>query len=137
LPSIRIPCPSYPDPHFGQLFAPEIEVEVKLINGNFQPFGFILDSGADCTMVPRSMADLTGYSLPSIPNAQVSGFSGRPMPAYTGKMTLRIQSEEFEVRCLFTKSNRTPFLLGRVDFFSRFRVQFDGLNCHITLDKIT
>lgn len=136
MPSIRLPCPSITDPHFGQLFFPGVEVGVRLANGAFQPFEFILDSGADCTMVPRGMARLTGFILPPTPNAQVSGISGRPMLAYTGDITLRIQNEVFTVRCLFTKSNRTPLLLGRVDFFSLFSVKFDGRNNYITLDKI-
>lgn len=136
MPSIKIPCPSIIDPNFGRLFFPRLKVQVKLATGIFQPFEFILDSGADCTLVPRSMAQLTGFTLPQIPNASVSGISGRPIPAYIGNMTLRIENEEFTVRCLFTVSERTPFLLGRVDFFSLFSVKFDGLNCHITLDKI-
>ena len=135
--SIRIPCPSIVDPHFGQLFFPGLEVAVKLSDGTFQPFEFILDSGADCTMVPRAMAHLTGFTLPSTPNATVSGISGRPISAYTGNMTLKIQNEEFVVRCLFTVSDRTPFLLGRVDFFSFFSVKFDGRNYLITLKRMT
>ena len=137
MPSIRIPCPFITDPHFGPLFFPGVEVEVKLADGTFQPFEFILDSGADCTMVPREMARLTGFTLPPTPNAQVSGISGRPISAYTGNMTLRIQNEQFVVRCLFTVSNRSPFLLGRVDFFSLFCVTFDGRSCCITLERIT
>jgi len=136
LPSIKIPCPQITDPHFGRLFFPGLKVQVKLANGIFQPFEFILDLGADCTLVPRSMARLTGFTLPTNPNASVSGISGRPMPAYIGKMTLKIENEVFTVRCLSTVSERTPFLLGRVDFFSLFSVKFDGLNSHITLDKM-
>jgi hypothetical protein len=134
--SIRIPCPSYDDQQFGKVFFPGLKVHVRLADGTFQPFEFILDSGADCTIVPRHMANLVGFKLPLKTNASISGITGRPLLANTGKMTLKIQNEEFEVRCLFTRSNRTPLLLGRVDFFSLFNIQFDGRNCHITLERI-
>lgn len=137
MPSIRLPCPSTTDRHFGRLFFPGVQVGVKLGDGTFQSFEFILDSGADCTMVPCGMARLTGFSLPRTPDTHVSGISGRPIAAYIGNLTLKIQSEIFDVRCLFTRSNRTPLLLGRVDFFSLFSVTFDGRNSHIILDKIT
>ena len=109
---------------------------VKLADGNYQPIKFVLDSGADCTMVPRRMAHLVRYSLPAQPDTSVSGIYGGRMPGYSGRIKLQIQSEDFEVRCVFTQSNRTPFLLGRLDFFSFFNVQFDGRNCHIILERV-
>ena len=134
---IRIPCPSITNPNFGEIFSPGLVVQVRLANGDYQPFEFILDSGADCTLVPRYMANLVGYQLPASPNASVSGISGHPMPAYTGEMSLRIQTEDFAVRCLFTQSNRTALLLGRLDFFSLFNVQFDGQGHYIILDRVS
>lgn len=134
MPSIRIPCPKTAT-IFGEIFYPGLIVEVWLTSIGYQPFEFILDSGADCTMVPRYMSDLVGIQLPGLPDTYVAGISGRKMPAYKGQLRLRIQSEEFEARCLFTKSNRTPFLLGRVDFFSLFNVHFDGQNCQIILER--
>lgn len=137
MPSIRFTCPLREHQHFGLVFFPALKVEVKLASGLFQPFEFILDSGAACTIVPRSMADLVGFRLPRKTDAIISGITGRPMRANAGQMTLRIDNEEFDVRCLFTRSDRTPLLIGRVDFFSRFNVQFDGRNCHIELNRIT
>lgn len=132
MPSIRLDCPRT-DTDFGEIFCPEFLVEVLLATGIYQPFSFLLDSGADCTLVPRGMANLVGAQLPSVPNASVAGIYGRAMPAYRGKLKLRIRKEELEVRCLFTESNRTPFLLGRVDFFSFFDIDFISRNCHIIL----
>ena len=135
MPSIRIDCPKTKT-DFGETFYPELRVEVLLAAGVYQLFEFILDTGADCTMVPRNMANLVGIRLPSIPNASVAGISGGRMPAYKGKLKMRIRNEEFEVRCLFTKSNRTPFLLGRIDFFSFFDIHFYGRDCRIVLKKL-
>jgi len=74
--------------------------------------------------------------LPDSPDTYVAGISGRSIPAYKGQLKLRIQGEEFEARCLFTKSDRTPFLLGRIDVFSLFDIRFDGHNGQIILEKV-
>ena len=132
--SIKIDCPKTTT-IFGEIFYPGIEVDVFLPNIGYQTFEFILDSGADCSMVPRSMALLSGFRLPSAPDTFVSGISGMSLPAYIGKLKMRIQQEAFEVRCLFTESDSTPFLLGRVDFFSLFKVLFDGDGCNIILTR--
>ena len=133
--SIKIPYPKT-DTIFGEICYPGLVVEVWLTSRGYQPFEFILDSGADCTLVPRFLANLTGTSLPSTPNAKVYGITKKPMPAYKGQLKLKIETEEFEVRCLFTESNKIPLLLGRVDFFSLFNVHFDNRNNQIVLERL-
>lgn len=101
----------------------------------YQTFEFIVDSGADCTVVPRSMATLVGIKLPRKAELHLTGITGRKMACYKGKLSLQIQKQKFDVQCLFTRSNRTPLLLGRVDFFSIFQVLFDGGDCSMLLTK--
>lgn len=136
MPSIRIPCPIVHHRTFGDIFYPGLKVDVRLADGRYQAFEFILDSGADCTMVPRYMANLVGFQLPSQPNESVSGISNEVMPAFAGEMQLQIQTEQFGIRCLYMESNRVPFLLGRLDFFSLYNVQFNGRDCCIILTKL-
>ncbi len=133
--SIKIPYPKT-DTIFGEISYPGLVVEVWLTSRGYQPFEFILDSGADCTMVPRYMASLVGIQLPDVPDTYVRGITSGRMPANKGQLRLRLEGEEFEVRCLFTKSNRTPFLLGRIDFFSLFDVHFDNQNSQIILERL-
>jgi len=135
LPSIRIECPKT-HTNFGELFYPGLMVDVWLPSKGYQPFEFILDSGADCTVVPLDMSHLVGYHLPKKPDATISGIINKPIEAYKGEMKLRISNEEFEVRCLFINSNTAPFLLGRLDFFSMFDIHFEGRNSHIILEKV-
>jgi len=82
------------------------------------------------------MANLVGIQIPDSPDTYVHGITDQYMPAYKGQLKLRIQNQEFEVRCLFTTSNRTPFLLGRLDFFSLFDVRFDNQNSQIILKRL-
>lgn len=134
--SIKIPYQYKQSHYFGKICDIGLVVEVWLPSIGYQPFEFALDSGADCTLVPRFLASLTGISLPSTPNAKVHGITKKPMPAYKGQLKLKIETEEFEVRCLFTESNKIPLLLGRVDFFSLFNVYFDNRNNQIVLERL-
>ena len=134
--SIKIPYQYKQSPYFGKICDIGLVVEIWLSSIGYQPFQFALDSGADCTIVPRHLANLTGACLPPTPDAALTGVDGETMPAYTGHLKLRIGSDEFGVRCLFTESDKTPLLLGRVDFFSLFNVHFDNRNNQIVLERL-
>ncbi len=134
MPSIKIDCPKTNTP-FGEIFYPGVEVEVWLPSMGYQAFEFIVDSGADCTVVPRHMANLVGRKLPRKAETHMYGISDRPMACYRGKLQMRLMGEEFETRCLFTASDKPPLLLGRVDFFNIFHVQFDGNNCQMVFNR--
>ncbi len=135
--SINIPYQYKQSPYFGKICDIGLVVEVWLPSIGYQPFEFALDSGADCTIVPRYLAGLVGIRLPPTTDAELEGVDGMKMPAYKGHLKLRIGSDEFTVRCLFTESDETPFLLGRVDFFSLFNVQFDNRNNQIVLERLS
>jgi hypothetical protein len=134
LPPIKVDFPSTKS-HFGKIFYPEIPIDVLLATGVYQPISFILDSGADCTLVPYGLAKLVGFKLPSIPDTAVTGIRGGSIPAYKGKLRMRIDGEKLDVRCVFTQSNKTPFLLGRVDFFTVYDINFDSRNSCVRLKK--
>jgi hypothetical protein len=117
------------------MFYPGIAVGVQLTSGKYQTFEFILDSGADCTVVPNFLATMAGVKLSPTPDAFMTGVAGISMPCYKGKLNLKIKEHEFTVRCLFTDSDTTPLLIGRIDFFSTFTILFDGDGCSIELVK--
>ena len=117
------------------MFYPGLIVEILLDSGKYLPIEFILDSGADCTVVPHYLASITGNHLPDKPNAHMTGIAGVSMPCYKGNLSLRIHGEKFSVRCLFAESDKTPFLIGRIDFFSTFQILFDGNDCSIVLTR--
>jgi hypothetical protein len=65
----------------------------------------------------------------------MTGVDGITIPCYKGILSLKIKEYEFKVRCLFTESDSTPFLIGRIDFFETFKILFDGDNCSIVLTR--
>ena len=75
--------------------------------------------------------------LPRAADVWMKGVSGRLMGAHKHSLDLKIQGEKIQVRCMITKSDRTPFLLGRIDFFDQFDVIFDNKNQKIVLNRLT
>jgi len=84
------------------------------------------------------MADLVGINLGSQPDTLIRGVEAtkRGLRAHKGELNVRFGGEEFSLRCLITESDRTPFLLGRLDFFSRFNITFDNAKEEVILEKI-
>ena len=119
----------------GEVPDPVITIEVLTSEG-FLPFKFILDTGADCTVLPKYMAKLTGVDLPSCRQTRTYGVKNEPLKVYIGEITLKISRYKFPVRCLFSEDDTTSLLLGRMDIFTRFNITFDNKNRKIRLTKI-
>ena len=107
-------------------------IEDALIPATLQtrhgPLGiqFILDTGADFTMLPHHMADLVGVDLTRAPSGRSMGIEGgHGIPIWLGHITITIGPHRLRVRCLFSSNERTPYLLGRADVFSAFLITFD------------
>ncbi len=119
---------------FGPLVDPTIVLPVKTLKG-YRPFEFILDSGADYTMVPRHMAAKVGVDLAAARKLRIKGIEGSGVAAGMAQMTVRIGPHDVELPCLFSFGERVPFLLGRMGFFSRFNVTFDNRRRKIVLEE--
>ena len=89
---IEVPYRYKTDIFGGTVCNPVIVVEVAIQSG-YQPFEFLLDSGADRTIVPRGMAKLIGATLPRIADASLAGIGTKPMAANRSSLNLRIQQE--------------------------------------------
>lgn len=117
---------------YGPLLTPLILLEVSTLYG-WRPFRFLLDTGAELTMVPESLAETVGINLSKCAKEYSLGIEGRPLPAKVGSITLRLGSEILPVRCHFLKAEHTPYLLGRMDLFSRFDIFFHNQQRRVSL----
>ena len=96
----------------GPVAHPTIILPVRTAAG-YEEWRFVLDSGADFTLVP-----------------------GSGVSAQLAEITLRIGDVEFGVPCLFSSNENTPYLLGRMGLFSRFNITFDNRRRKIVLEEI-
>jgi hypothetical protein len=95
---------------------------------------FILDTGADFTMLPHHMADLVGVDLTQAPSGRSTGIEGgRGIRIWLGHIKVTIGPYFLRLRCLFSSNERTPYLLGRADVFPAFSITFDAPRSRIRL----
>ena len=119
----------------GTLLTPVVPVELLTRKG-FVTFQFLLDSGADFTLLPRHVADLVGIDLTTAPSTKTFGVEGGGLTVWVGPVTLRLGPEIFDVRCFFSERDDAPLLLGRMDIFSKFQIAFDPKRKRIRFTKI-
>jgi hypothetical protein len=120
---------------FGIIPNSVIPIEVLTLFG-YQKIQFILDTGADVTMMPHHMAKVIGLDLKSCTKSISYGIEGNGVCVYAGKITIRIGKEQLLVRCLFSEKENTPYILGRADVFSAFNITFDNRAGKIIFTKL-
>jgi len=121
---------------YGPLLTPFIELELSTVYG-WRPQWFLVDTGAEFTVVPGSIADMTGIDLNRCAKEYSIGIEGRPVPARVGTITLRFGMEVISVRCHFLTAKDTPYLLGRMDLFSNFDIFFHNRQRRVSFTRIT
>ncbi len=120
---------------FGRISIPRIPIEVRTVFG-YQTYHFLLDTGADFTMVPRLMAADLGIDLSRCRRLRSLGIEGRAVMVYLSTMRIKLARWEFDLKCLISEKDSTPFILGRMDIFNRFSIFFDNRHKQIVLTKI-
>jgi hypothetical protein len=122
--SIRYPY-RYKDSPFGRIPDPIITLSVSTWYG-WRPFDFLVDSGADMTMVPKSFAEWVGVDLQRLPKFRSYGVEGLGLDVYHGELDVRMGRYDMRIPCLFSSREKTPLLLGRAGLFRHFTLIFEN-----------
>ena len=86
----------------------------------FHPY---IDSGADITLIPKSLGELLGLVKIDDQIKYLGGIRGSVPVIYT-KVYMRIGQKEFLVRVAWALTEQVPPLLGRRDVFDHFDAFF-------------
>ena len=121
--SIEFPL-AYRQTLFGLLSDPKIPVTVR---GPLKQrrYRFMVDTGARSVVASRRVAVEAGRNWRTLPPARLTGIEQGSIPARMGRLPIRVGPIDLTVRCLVVDNPRTPFVLGRADFFDRFVVIID------------
>lgn len=109
---------------FGPLFRPVARVflvkdKVKL------PEIFYVDSGADVTLIPRSVGEILGFKVKSPEEiTEIKGIGKQSIPIVIRKATLQINKIKIKTRVAWSLVEEVPLLLGREEFFRYFEIAF-------------
>jgi predicted aspartyl protease len=123
----------------GEIKSPTIPVVLAGKATKFE-FAALLDSGADVSAIPKSVAELLGLDLNG-KQEEAEGIGGK-VPAVQSKMRLSIEkhheqySFDIPVKVILTSQDFT-ILLGRAGFFDKFVVTFDQANEKVMLKRVT
>jgi len=123
--SIEFPL-SDVDTRFGIIPTPLLTIPV-LTKFGYQSYQFLFDTGADFTMLPRYMSEDLGINLKTLPKARTFGIEDKGITVFIGKLEVKFATKELTVKCLFSEKDTTPFLLGRMDIFTNFSINFDNI----------
>ena len=86
---------------------------------------FYVDSGADVTLIPKSIGGLLGLTLASPREIrEIKGIGERGFPIVIRRLQLQVGSKVFPARVAWCLLEEVPLLLGRLDYFRLFEITF-------------
>ncbi len=121
----------------GRVVDPVIPIHIRTVRG-YLPFDVLLDTGADCSMIPASIAETElGVTLARLPQDLFFGIEGAGVRVYRGWLPIKIGPHALRVRCVFSTREHTPLILGRMDVFRHFSITFDNRRHTVRFTKIS
>ena len=109
---------------FGPILRPV--ARIILINGNIEfPEHVYVDSGADVTLISKSVGDTLGFKIESTDNiTEIKGIGERGVPIIIKKLKIKLGEKLFDARIAWALIEEVPLLLGREDVFNLFEINF-------------
>lgn len=99
-------------------------VELQTAEGDWILKDLYIDSGADITLIPRSVGDLLGFELdPEEPIEEIGGIAGK-LPTVRRQVKVRVNKVELEAEIAWALTEEVPLLLGRKDISDNFHITF-------------
>ena len=121
----------------GRIANPVIPILVLTRNG-YLPFDFLIDTGADCSMIPASIAETElGIHLARCPQDTFLGIEGHGLRVYQGWLPVKIGPYPLRLRCVFSPHEHSPLILGRMGLFRHFTITFDNQRRVVRFTKLT
>lgn len=109
---------------FGKIKRPV--AKIVLINKDKKiPQIFYVDSGADITLIPRSIGEILDLDNPSPSEIiDIKGIGEKGVPMVLRKVTIQLGDMLLDSKIGWTLIEDVPLLLGREDFFKYFDIIF-------------
>lgn len=108
----------------GFIKRPVAEISFKSGDNEWQPIVLYVDSGADITVLKRSFGELIGIDIEKGQEAEFGGVSAHKIITYIHQVDLKIGDDEVSIKAAFASNDIPPNLLGRIDIFNHFDIQF-------------
>jgi hypothetical protein len=109
---------------FGKIYRPVAKVILHHGNKNI-PQIFYVDSGADVTLIPRSIGELLAFDNPTPQEiVDIKGIGEKGIPIVLRRAEMILGNFKTNARIGWALIEDVPLLLGREDFFKYFCITF-------------
>lgn len=129
---IKFPYETRYSENLGKIVTPLIPVTII---GKKEKINLLmlLDSGADISLIPYSVGEFLGLPLNMTNRSEVQGIGEGAVPYILNSVKLKIGDFEFDARIGWTLIEEIPFILGRLDVFQQFSIEFREFENEIIL----
>lgn len=111
--------------------------EVKLnIRDRLMSFDFLVDSGADRTVINRPLGLALGFETSEEENSLKIGGVGGTTMGYLRNLDLWIGEVKISTELIWIQSDHVPLLLGQKDVFDTFDITFSKSTQQVIFEKI-
>ena len=117
----------------GQILKPIIPVTIIGAKQSIT-IHMLLDSGADLSLIPYSVGEAIGLELDMENRSEVQGIGEGSIPYILSQVKIEIGNVEASVRIGWALIEEIPLILGRLDVFQQFSVEFREFENKIILN---
>ena len=108
---------------FGEIKIPSVELILKGIK-EVRLYA-IIDSGAVISVFPKSICDLLGLEYEKGKEFSLISAAHEEISVRVHNARIKIGEIEFDARIGFSKIEKVPHLLGRLDVFDKVEIKFE------------
>ena len=121
--AVRLPFQVVRSPRRGLLRRPVIPATLSGPRGTYRSV-FLLDSGADLSLVPQSVGQRLGLSVSGAPMGRCGGIGEGAIAYHLCHVALHIEHLAFRIRIGWCTAETPHFILGRLDVFDLLDIEF-------------
>jgi len=121
--SVRLPFEVVFSPRLGRVKWPRISAMIIGPKASLRA-QFLLDSGADVSLIPRSMGQDIGLSIKGAVKCEGRAVGGAFVPYYLCSVQVQIGDLRIPIRVGWSMIDQTRPILGRLDVFELLDIDF-------------
>lgn len=120
---IEFPFKQLRSKKFGKILVPLIPITIIGPKGTMD-VDMILDSGADISFIPYSAGEILGLEAVMENRGEVSGIGQGGVSYILSETEIKIKDYKIKAHIGWALIEEVPFLLGRLDIFKKFAIEF-------------
>lgn len=120
---------------FGTIWVPTVTVEIKYQESSLS-CEMLVDAGAYLSMIPYQVGIELGLTISNDEVMEAGGAGGASIPHVVKEVELQIGAYSIQSRIGWALTDEIPLLLGRLDVFDEFDIEFSQSRHKITFRKV-